>query len=124
MDKCANCKKPRDQHNATTKACPIGRKHRTFGYLHFKHLKGIESDLKSIYKRSFDKPKIYGCYLYDGEPIIILKENPKDKWDYAKVNEDGSLGKTGICSGYDLSEEIYRKLTIEVIVDKKYFIKF
>lgn len=34
-NKCANCGKPRDQHNALTKACPIGRKHRTIGYTQY-----------------------------------------------------------------------------------------
>lgn len=32
MDKCAHCGKPRDHHRRTDKACPFGRRHRTFGY--------------------------------------------------------------------------------------------
>ena len=29
---CKNCGKAANQHNATTKACPGGKKHRTYGY--------------------------------------------------------------------------------------------
>jgi hypothetical protein len=32
MDRCKNCGKPRGEHNATTKACPTGRKSRV-GYI-------------------------------------------------------------------------------------------
>lgn len=33
--KCATCGKQGHQHNSATRACPIGRKHRTFGYSSF-----------------------------------------------------------------------------------------
>lgn len=36
--KCARCGKPGHQHNSSTRACPIGRKHRTFGYSQFSRL--------------------------------------------------------------------------------------
>jgi hypothetical protein len=34
-DKCAHCGKTRGNHNAMTKACPLGQKHRTVGYTAF-----------------------------------------------------------------------------------------
>ena len=33
--KCIHCKKLRDYHHARTFACPIGKRHRTLGYLGF-----------------------------------------------------------------------------------------
>ena len=30
--KCKHCGKPSDHHNAKTRGCPGGRKHRTHGY--------------------------------------------------------------------------------------------
>ena len=37
--RCKNCGKPKDHHNATTKGCPIGKKHRTLGYTAFSETK-------------------------------------------------------------------------------------
>ncbi len=33
--KCSHCGKWRSDHNAMTKACPIGSKHRTVGYTQY-----------------------------------------------------------------------------------------
>lgn len=37
IEKCAHCHKPRGEHNAMTKACPVGRKTR-IGVIAYSHL--------------------------------------------------------------------------------------
>lgn len=37
VPKCKNCGKPRYNHRASDKACPVGRKHRSLGYTSYNH---------------------------------------------------------------------------------------
>jgi len=128
MDKCANCHKPRDQHHAKNNTCPIGKKHRIYGYTNFYGLDGSLSDEYRVYKRSFEHPVIGQCYLHKGKPvyivdgILISNGKVKDWWGYRLINKDGTLGKSGNCHGSEFTEKIACKIITKVIIDEKYFV--
>jgi hypothetical protein len=48
---CKNCGKAADQHNAKTRACPGGRKHRTHGYPWFHQTQVFEAHKQCPNKR-------------------------------------------------------------------------
>lgn len=45
--KCKNCGKPGYLHNTVTKACPIGKRHRTVGYTQYHAVNKFEPKEKN-----------------------------------------------------------------------------
>jgi DNA-directed RNA polymerase subunit RPC12/RpoP len=39
--KCIHCGKPESDHNASDRACPIGKKHRALGHMQYKNMNQI-----------------------------------------------------------------------------------
>ena len=124
MDKCANCGKPRDQHNSKDSACPIGKRHKTYGYTQFKYLSGnLEDDEKNMYKRSFDTPEIGKCYLYQGKPVYVTDGctssggRVSNWWSFKYINKDGTLGRSAGCYGYEFTEKIPCKVYTKVEIN-------
>jgi hypothetical protein len=124
MDKCANCGKARDQHHAKDAACPIGKRHRVYGYTQFQHLVGdYEQDSSKMYKRSFDSPEIGCAYIHEGKPVYVIDGcmtsggRVSNWWTFQPINKDGTLGKQQSCYGYEFTEKIKCKVMTKVQID-------
>lgn len=124
MDKCSNCGKARDQHNAKDSTCPIGKKHRIYGYTQFQQLSDdFVANSSKIYKRSFDSPEVGCAYIREGMPVYVVDGcvmsggRVSNWWSYQPINKDGTLGKKSGCYGYEFTEKIKCNVVTKVSIN-------
>ena len=118
MEKCTNCGKVRSQHHAKDSACPIGKRHRIYGYTQFQQLLGnIEFDSIKMYKRSFDSPEVGCSYIREGKPVYVIGRHIDNRWNFQPINKDGTLGKQQWCYGHEFTEKIKCKVITKVLIN-------
>lgn len=89
---CKNCGKPENDHQSSTKDCPVGKKHRTLGYSQFSTQTKFEEKPKKKIKSRSAKNKGRELQNYVAQKISELLEIP---YGQDELIESRGMGQNG-----------------------------